>query len=289
MIRIQTNSYVVPKRYYVFKQFVNTTPRNSRRVVTGVDTSSLKVTGYLWPDGNTFSIQVINDTASVFNNVFFQCTRASGPVQRHRTSSTLDAAQLPATLTATNNLFIETIPARSFNTFIGVLNSTPVLTAASNRTVNAGITVVATNSATDVDAPPQILNFRLLTPPSGATINSNSGVFTWRPPVAAANSTNPINVIVADNGSPSRSATQSFLVTVNPLNAPVMTLQSSNNGLVRLSVAGDYGPDYTVQATTNLVSWTNVFTTNLPVLPFNWNDPAGTTLPRRFYRAVPGP
>jgi hypothetical protein len=247
------------------------------------------VTGYLWPDGNTFSIQVINDTASVFNNVFFECTRVSGPVQRYRTSSTLNAAQLPVSLTPTNNVFIDTIQARSFNTFTGVLNSAPVLTAASNRNVNAGITVVATNSASDVDAPPQILTFKLLTPPVGATINSNSGVFTWRPRVAAANSTNLINVVVADNGSPSRSATQTFLVTVNPLNAPTLSIQNSNNGLFRLSVAGDYGPDYTVQATTNLANWTNLVTTNSPVMPFNWTDPAATTLPRRFYRAVPGP
>jgi hypothetical protein len=58
---------------------------------------------------------------------------------------------------------------------------------------------------------------------------------------------------------------------------------------VQLSVSGDQGPDYTVQASTNLSTWINLFTTNAPALPFLWIDTNTTGFQKRFYRAVPTP
>jgi glucuronoarabinoxylan endo-1,4-beta-xylanase len=138
LIRIQNNSYVVPKRYHVFKQFANSTPRGSRRVAMTSTTSGLLVSAYLWPDGNTYSIQVINPTGNAFNNVIFNCGTLSGTVTRQRTSSTLNAANLPVSLTAANNSFSDSIFSNTFTTYIGTKNVLPTISGVGNRTVNEG-------------------------------------------------------------------------------------------------------------------------------------------------------
>ena len=60
-------------------------------------------------------------------------------------------------------------------------------------------------------------------------------------------------------------------------------------GQFTLGISGDAGPDYTVQASTNLASWTNLFTTNSPVTPFFWLDPDAGSYTSRFYRVLLGP
>jgi glucosylceramidase len=72
-----------------------------------------------------------------------------------------------------------------FNGAIPVpVNHAPVLSPISPQTILAGRTLNVTNSASDADIPPQTLTFGLLNAPAGAVINTNSGLFTWRPPVA---------------------------------------------------------------------------------------------------------
>ena len=57
---------------------------------------------------------------------------------------------------------------------------------------------------------------------------------------------------------------------------------------VSFSVNGQSGPDYAIEASTNLTQWSNVFITNSPALPFTWMD-ATTNSPQRFYRIKLGP
>ncbi|MSU60168.1 MAG: hypothetical protein EXS35_18690 [Pedosphaera sp.] len=95
-----------------------------------------------------------------------------------------------------------------------------------------------------------------------------------------------MKLIVTDTGSPNLSATQSFSVMVNLPTQP--NLQVSGNP-INLLVSGDAGPDYTVQSSTNLADWLNLFTTNSPALPFNWSDPNAGNFPQRFYRILLGP
>jgi carbonic anhydrase/acetyltransferase-like protein (isoleucine patch superfamily) len=168
-------------------------------------------------------------------------------------------------------------------------NHAPTLATISNYVINAGITLVFTNSASDADLPWQTLAFSLLTSPAGATIDTNSGVFTWRPVIAQANTTNQVQVKVADNGSPSLSATRSFVVTVNPINAPALSAAAIANGQFAFQVNGDFGPDYSIQTSTNLMDWTTAFTTNSPALPFTWLDPNPQLDPVRLYRVKLGP
>ncbi len=168
-------------------------------------------------------------------------------------------------------------------------NTPPVLGAVSNRTVIAGATVTFTNTATDADLPPQTLTFSLFNPPSGASIGAGSGIFSWRPLIAQSDTTNTMGVVVADNGSPSLSATQMFSVIVSRPDAPTVGAFSVSDSQFRLSVDGVVGPDYIVQASTNLVDWVDVFSTNPPALPFFWSDQGSSNFDRRFYRILLGP
>ena len=70
---------------------------------------------------------------------------------------------------------------------------------------------------------------------------------------------------------------------------PVLTEMSSTNGGFHFAINGVTGLNYTVQASTNLASWTNVFTTNLSVTPLLWSDTTITNYPERFYRVLLGP
>ena len=51
----------------------------------------------------------------------------------------------------------------------------------------------------------------------------------------------------------------------------------------------DYGPDYSVEASTDLVTWTPLFTSNAPALPFLWSDTYTNAFSQRFYRVRLGP
>jgi len=163
-----------------------------------------------------------------------------------------------------------------------------VLAAITNWTVNVGQTVASTASATDTDQPPQALTFALLAGPTNGTLNTNSGFFSFRPLVTQANSTNIFTLSVADNGTPSLSATQSFSVFVNPLSAPVLSNLSFADGQLSFQLNGQSGPDYAIETSTNLAQWSNVFITNSPGAPFNWTD-SNFISPQRFYRVKLGP
>ncbi|MEI9863289.1 MAG: hypothetical protein WDN00_01770 [Limisphaerales bacterium] len=112
-------------------------------------------------------------------------------------------------------------------------------------------------------------------------MDSNSGVFTWRPTIAQASSTQAVTVVVSDNGSPALTATQSFLVTVISPASPALN-PAFTNSQFGFWINGDAGPDYTIQSSTNLVSWNPVFTTNSPAMPFFW----GETMHTRFSSTV---
>ena len=168
-------------------------------------------------------------------------------------------------------------------------NTPPVLAPIGNQTVNVGQTVAFTASATDTNQPPPILTFALLAGVTNATLDTNSGAFSWRPVVVQANSSNLFTLEVMDNGMPPLSATQSFTVFVNPLTQPTVSSITFNNGQLTFQVNGETGPDYDIQTSTNLTNWSTVFITNSPPMPFQWLDTNAATLPAQFYRIGVGP
>jgi hypothetical protein len=169
------------------------------------------------------------------------------------------------------------------------VNQAPVLAAVLNQSLLAGQVLTVTNSTSDADIPAQTLGFGLLKPPAGATINTNTGVFVWRPTIAQSPGTQSVSVVVSDSGTPSMSATQSFLVTVGRPARPVLNAVSVTNGQYGFWVQGDAGPDYTIQVSTNLTSWSAITTATPASLPWFWLDTNSGPLATRFYRTLLGP
>jgi hypothetical protein len=169
-------------------------------------------------------------------------------------------------------------------------NTAPIFSpAVTDKTINVGVSLSVTNSAADAEVPPQTLAFSLASGPLNATIDTNSGIVTWRPQVPQADTTNLFTVVVADSGTPSLSATQSYRVTVNPLTQPGIGLLSLTGNRFGFSVSGQTGPDYAVQVSSNLLNWDILFITNSPAMPFNWTNQDTSTLPIQFYRIKTGP
>ena len=169
------------------------------------------------------------------------------------------------------------------------VNDPPVLATISNQTILAGRTLVVTNSASDADVPAQTLTYSLLSAPAGVSIDTNSGALTWRPTIAQSPATHAVDVVVSDTGAPVMSATQGFTVTVLRPALPTLDAASITNGRFGFWIAGDAGPDYTIQASTDLVSWSSVATSMSPAVPFFWADTNSTPFSSRFYRALLGP
>ncbi|HVU27599.1 MAG TPA: glycosyl hydrolase [Verrucomicrobiae bacterium] len=168
-------------------------------------------------------------------------------------------------------------------------NNPPVLAAIPNQTILAGRTLQITNSASDPDVPPQLLTYSLLNAPAGATIDTNSGVFTWRPAIAQSPSTQTVTVVVSDNGTPPLTAAQSFTTTVIQPAMPAINTISVTNGQFGFWINGDTGPDYIIQASTNLTFWYPISTNDSPAIPYFWADTNLVSYPFLFYRISLGP
>ena len=211
-----------------------------------------------------------------------------------------------ARFTATNNYsglakftYTATDPANGLSfgpDSVGVLitttnapNTAPILTAISDHTLIAGATLTFTNSASDNDVPAQTLTFSLLSHPTNAAITTDTGIFTWRPLIAQAGSSNAMQVVVTDSGSPAMSATQSFSVVVNQPVSPILQSATASNGAFSFLISGDAGPDYRVQASTNLLNWSDVTNLVSPSLPFLWSETNFLDFQQRFYRVLLGP
>jgi uncharacterized repeat protein (TIGR03806 family) len=177
----------------------------------------------------------------------------------------------------------------STNEIVALINTTPTLAAISNRTMLAGNVLRITNNATDPDLPPQTLTYSLVTAPNGVSLNSSSGLLTWRPSVSLGGTSNLFSLRVTDNGTPNLSATQSFWVIVNRPVQPSVNVPSFGAGPFKLLISGDSGPDYTILGSTNLMDWTTILSTNSPLTPFLFTEPNATNYNQRFYRVILGP
>jgi hypothetical protein len=119
-------------------------------------------------------------------------------------------------------------------------------------------------------------------------LSNTNAVFSWRPQVTDANTANLVTIKVADPGS--LSATQSFMITVNPITLPSVSSITFGSGQITLQVTNSQvGPDYSVQESSNLFNWNTLFITNSPAIPFSWVDTNPATLPAQFYRIKVGP
>ncbi len=268
------------------------------------DASTLRVKAVQQQSGN-LGLLLINEsrTSSQSVNVVVSSVLLSNSGTKYQfgTNNFSGTAELPVSGPSSNsvsglgNSFSLSVPAYTMTVLVIPIlpgNTAPVLAPLSDATVNVGESVVITARAMDTNSPPQSLTFSLLDGPTNATltqINNTNATFDWRPLVAQANTTNLFTLEVADNGSPSLSATQSFEVTVNPVMLPTVSSVGWSNGRLSLQISGEEGPDYGIETSTNLVDWSTLLTTNSPAMPFLWTDTNTAILPAEFYRIKVGP
>ena len=187
-----------------------------------------------------------------------------------------------------SNLSGVVVSSEAFLTIIGA-NTAPVFGGAADQTVNVGVNVSVTNTATDSDIPAQTLTYSLLNGPAGSLLSTNTGEFTWRPDVSFSDTTNLVEVAVTDDGFPSLGDTQSFHVIVNPLVQATIGSVVKSGSQLTFAVSGQAGPDYAVQTSTNLTNWSTVLITNSPAMPWSWTDTNIGAQPVLFYRIKAGP
>jgi len=209
------------------------------------------------------------------------------------TNAFLTIGNVQSTNAGTYSVIISNTVSSTNSTYalliVTAANTAPILSPVSDTNIIAGVALSITNVATDSDVPAQTLTFSLLSAPGNATLDPNSGIFSWRPLILQAGSTNLITIKVADNGTPILSATQSFNVIVSAPANPQTPFVGFNNGQFNLTITGDTGPDYIVQASTNLTVWSSIFTNVSPVPPFVWYDANASNFNQRYYRILLGP
>jgi len=148
--------------------------------------------------------------------------------------------------------------SQSFTVVVNEVNRAPTLAAIDDQFVLAGTDLMITNSATDLDVPNNNLTFSLDPgAPAGALINATSGVFTWRPTIEQAPSTNLVTVRVRDDGAPSFADAQSFNVIV--ASRPVIeSIVAGANVTITWSAMA--GKTYRVQFTSDLgkAAWSDL-------------------------------
>jgi len=133
----------------------------------------------------------------------------------------------------------------------------PSLQSIPDQTVDEGSLLAVPVAATDADAN-AVLAYSLDVAPTGAAIDSGTGLFTWTPKDGPA--TVQITVRVTDNGSPALSDTKTFAITVKdaPLTLSSQTISPvEGQGLINVLVGTftDPGTDGTTADYGANITW----------------------------------
>jgi hypothetical protein len=147
-------------------------------------------------------------------------TEAQGPSTNTITVVVTDSNPL-----ASNNQHLT--DTKSFTVVVNEVNTAPQLTVPGSQVADALKPFTVSVSATDSDLPANALTFSLVSPPTGMTIDPNTGAISWTPTVAQGPSTNNITVVVTDSNPAAinaqhLSATNSFTVVVRVNTAPTL-------------------------------------------------------------------
>jgi pectate lyase len=234
--------------------------------------------------GQNATFTVVAGGSAPFSYQWYYNTNSGIP---NATNAFLSLVNIQATNAGTYSVVVSNVVSSATSAYalltVTAANTAPTLSPVPDTNIIAGVTLNITNVATDPDLP---LTFTLLSTPGNATLDATGGVFSWRPLISQAGTTNLITVKVTDNGTPNLSATQSFNVIVSAPAQPQMPAFGLNNGQFILTITGDIGPDYIVQASTNLTDWAGIFTNPMP---FTWTDTGTSNFNQRFYRIQLGP
>jgi hypothetical protein len=85
------------------------------------------------------------------------------------------------------------------------------------------------------------------------------------------------------------SATNTVNLTVTNYSRPSLSSMPMTNGVFAIGLSGSPGASFTIQTSTNLLDWSDLFTTNPATVPFYFVDASASSISHRFYRAYIGP
>jgi hypothetical protein len=161
---------------------------------------------------------------------------------------------------------------------IGLINFAPVLSPISSQSIDEGVPLSFVATAIDPDGPRDTVTFSLASgAPSGASIDSASGRFTWTPTEAQGPGIFSMTIVASDSGTSSRSSARTFLVLVREVNtrpivAPTASQSVVEGHLLTYSVSAqdtdipanvltyrlgtDAPSGVTINPSTGVVSWT---------------------------------
>lgn len=101
-------------------------------------------------------------------------------------------------------------------------NATPVIAPIASQSVDEATLYSFQPTGSDADLPANTLTWSLVTAPTGMTIDVSTGQISWLPSESQGGTAVTVKVQLTDNGSPVKSATQSYQLTVGDVNgAPV--------------------------------------------------------------------
>ena len=101
-------------------------------------------------------------------------------------------------------------------------NLPPVLAAIGDQSATEDIELTFTASATDADVG-QTITYSLADAPEGATIDGDTGEFSWTPEPGQGGQEYELTVLATDNGSPPASDSETITITVTAVNhAPIL-------------------------------------------------------------------
>jgi hypothetical protein len=201
-------------------------------------------------------------------------------------------------VTAYNILGLESIPSNeaSYSVPSAVGNQPPTLNPLGSLAINenaglqtvnlSGITSGATNEAQTLSVTASSSNPGLIPAPA-VTYTSPNATGTLRfTPVANGNGSATITVTVNDGGVSNNIVTQTFTVTVNnTAQAPRVQIRVAPNKQVVLTVTGQVGSTYNIQASPDLTTWTVIGTVVVPAGgSLDFTDTNAASFPKRSYR-----
>lgn len=85
-----------------------------------------------------------------------------------------------------------------------------------DQVTEVGGSVAATGSATSSESAPLTISYRLINPPTGATVNASTGVVSWSPSAAHGGTVQTVTIEAYEDGVVGNTAQTSFDVTVLP-------------------------------------------------------------------------
>jgi pectate lyase len=92
------------------------------------------------------------------------------------------------------------------------------------------------------------------------------------------------SVVVTNLAGTVASTNASLFLTMNMAAAPQLSGFVYDHGMFSMSINGDAGHDYVIEASTNLTDWIAIFTNIGPNMPFVWSDANAGSFNRRYYR-----